>query len=237
MKVLIDPHTHTIMSGHAYNTIDEMTRSAANAGLANIGITEHAPKMPGSCNILYFSNYPVIRREKYGVKRLMGVEANIMDYTGRLDIKEPVINKMDIVIASFHTPCIQPADIKSHTKCLIEVMSNPFVNIIGHPDDARYCIDMEAVVLAAKEKHVLLELNNNSMRPTGPRVGAYENDVRMLELCKKHNVPVIMGSDAHVEEDIANFVNCEKVVAEVDFPDRLIANYDMDLVNTFLNKI
>lgn len=47
MKYLIDTHTHTIASGHAYNTIDEMTRKAAQIGLPAIAFTEHTPKMPG----------------------------------------------------------------------------------------------------------------------------------------------------------------------------------------------
>ncbi|MDD3240993.1 MAG: phosphatase, partial [Lachnospira sp.] len=39
MKYLIDTHTHTIASGHAYNTIDEMTRHAAELGVEYLGIT------------------------------------------------------------------------------------------------------------------------------------------------------------------------------------------------------
>jgi histidinol phosphatase-like PHP family hydrolase len=56
MKYLIDTHTHTIASGHAYNTIDEMTRYAGSIGLLNLAITEHAPQMPGSSSLLYFIN-------------------------------------------------------------------------------------------------------------------------------------------------------------------------------------
>ena len=83
MKYLIDTHTHTIASGHAYNTIDEMTRYAQKIGLANFAITEHAPKMPGSSNKLYFYNLYTVPKEKYGVHRLMGCELNIIDYKDR----------------------------------------------------------------------------------------------------------------------------------------------------------
>lgn len=233
MKYLIDTHTHTIASGHAYNTIDEMTRKAADIGLANIAFTEHAPKMPGSCGKLYFSNYRVLPREKYGVKRLFGCEANIMDYNGKLDLSEGFLKNMDLVIASFHIPCIKPQTVAEHTRGLLKVMENPYVNIIGHPDDSRYEIDIEEVVLAAKEKHKLLELNNTSLKPEGPRSGAKENDLRMLELCKKHGVCIALGSDAHVEEDICNFAYAEQLLEETDFPSRLIANLDMDLLESY----
>ena len=234
MRYMIDTHTHTLASGHAYNTIDEMTRKAADIGLDNIAFTEHAPKMPGSCGKLYFSNYRVLPKEKYGVRRFFGCEANIMDYQGKLDLSDGYLQKMDIVIASFHIPCIKPATIKEHTAVLLKVMDNPHVHIIGHPDDNRYELDMETLVKAAKEKHKLLELNNTSLKPEGPRNGARDNDLQMLDLCKKYDVCIALGSDAHVEEDICNFTYAEELLAEVNFPDRLIVNLDMDLLNSYI---
>ena len=67
MKYTIDTHTHTLVSGHAYNTIDEMAAYAAGIGVTHLAITDHAPKMPGSAGILYFSNMKIIPREKCGV--------------------------------------------------------------------------------------------------------------------------------------------------------------------------
>lgn len=236
MKYLVDPHTHTIASGHAYNTIDEMSKAAAAIGIANIGITDHAPKMPGSSHLLYFSSLFIVPEDKFGIKRLMGTEVNIMDYNGRLDMKNDMLEKMRLVIASYHIPCIEPADKVTHTKGLINIMNNPYVNIIGHPDDVRYQVDMATVVKAAKDKHILLEVNNASLKPEGPRIGAYDNDLEMLRLCKKMDVPVVFGSDAHIAESIADFGNCEKVAEAADFPERLIANCDMDLFNSYLNR-
>ena len=46
MKFTIDTHTHTLVSGHAYNTIDEMAAFAAEKGVTHLAITDHAPKMP-----------------------------------------------------------------------------------------------------------------------------------------------------------------------------------------------
>mgnify|MGYP001658662419 CR=1 FL=1 len=43
---ILDLHTHTIMSGHAYNTMQEMIRSASEKGVRLLGITEHAPAFP-----------------------------------------------------------------------------------------------------------------------------------------------------------------------------------------------
>ena len=232
MRYLIDTHTHTIASGHAYNTIDEMTRKANSIGLENLAITEHTPKMPGSCNMLYFTNLKILPERKYDVNRLFGCEANIVNLYGEVDMPDGLLRKMDIVIASFHIPCVKAGSVKENTRALINAMKNPYIDIIGHPDDSRYAVDMEMVVDAAKEYQTLLELNNSSLKPNGPRQGARENDIKMLELCKKKDVCITIGSDAHIEEDICNFGFAEELLEEVNFPDRLIVNKDIDLLNS-----
>ena len=62
MKNVLDVHTHTIASGHAYNTIMEMAKAASEKGMELIGITEHEPAMPGTCHEFYFLNLKVLIR-------------------------------------------------------------------------------------------------------------------------------------------------------------------------------
>ena len=235
-KYTIDTHTHTLVSGHAYNTIDEMAAYAFQTGVTHLAITDHAPKMPGSAGILYFSNMKIIPRVKNGVRIYMGCEANIMDYEGSIDLKEYGLKGCDVVIASLHIPCIRPGDIGQNTKALIKAMDNPYVNIIGHPDDSRYPVDYEQLVMAAKEKHVLLEVNNTSLNPDGPRQGAYENDIKMLKLCKQLGVCISIGSDAHIKESICNFDRAYKVLEETDFPEELIVNSDYRLYEEYIGR-
>ena len=56
MNYVLDVHTHTIASGHAYNTMREMAKAASEKGLELLGITEHAMAMPGTCHEYYFQN-------------------------------------------------------------------------------------------------------------------------------------------------------------------------------------
>lgn len=235
MRLTIDTHMHTIASGHAYNTIDEMTRSAADKGFTHIAITEHTPKMPGSCAEMYFHNLQSLRHEKMGAYRLFGAELNIMDFKGSVDLPERVYKELDITIASFHTPCIKSGTREQNTAALISVIKNPWINIVGHPDDGRYPVDMEAVVKAAKENNTLLELNNASLKPAGPRPGTWENDRKMLELCKRYKAHITISSDAHIEEDIGNFQYALQLIEEMDFPESLIAGTDYDKLVGFLN--
>ena len=235
MQFLIDTHAHSVASGHAFNTIDEITEEAARKGMTHISLTEHAPKMPGSCHELYFSNLKALTAEKFGIQRLFGVELNILDYTGKVDLPVFLLEQMDITIASLHTPCIHSGSIQENTAAVINAIKNPYVNIIGHPDDGRYPLDYEKVVLAAKEYHTLLELNNSSLKVTGPRTDARRNDIEMLQLCMKHGVSITIGSDAHISEVIGDFDLAVELIEELGFPQELIANSDFAILDMFLN--
>ena len=94
---------------------------------------------------------------------LLGSEVNILDAQGTVDLGQHTLSSMDVVIASLHTPCMKPASKLENTEAYLNVMKNPYVNIIGHPDDGRYEIDYEALVQGAKEYGKVLELNNHSM--------------------------------------------------------------------------
>ena len=72
MKIVLDTHAHTIVSGHAYNTIREMAQMAKEKGLEAFALTEHAPQMPGTCHEFYFQNLHIVPREMYGVRLFMG---------------------------------------------------------------------------------------------------------------------------------------------------------------------
>lgn len=230
MKAIIDLHTHTIASGHAYSTIKENINGAIERGIEILGISDHGPAMPGGTHVFYFNNLKVINREIDKIKILKGVEANIVNYDGELDIDNEILDSLDYVIASLHPPCISFREEDEVTECLIKVMKNPRVNIIGHPDDSRYPINYEELAKAAKENDVLLELNNSSLKKDGFRVGAIENAKKMLEMCMKYRTMIIMNSDAHIYYDVGNFENCETIIEEMNFPKELVLNYSKDMI-------
>lgn len=234
MKDLLDMHTHTIASGHAYSTVREMAAAARRQGLAILGLTEHAPLMPGTCDEMYFCNFKVIRPEKPGLEILMGSELNISDYTGSTDLRQDFLQKLDYAVASLHEPCIRPGTKAQNTAAVIGAMRNPKVIIIGHPDNGGYPLDYEAVVKAAKENHVLLEVNNSSYHPLSSRRHSRENAHIMLDFCKRYEVPVIMDSDAHIDLDVGNHAFSQEVLQEADFPAALVVNNDLALLRSFL---
>lgn len=235
MKYVLDTHSHTIVSGHAYNTMNEMAMAAAKKKLELLAITEHAPAMPGSCGEIYFRNLRVVSRNKFGVELLMGAELNILDKWGRVDLPNHVLEKLDIGIASLHPPCIKPGTLEENTAAYVNVMKNPYIDIIGHPDDDRFPIDYNILVENAKEQKVLLEVNNSSIGHTD-RKGAEEGIIKMLELCKLKNVPVVIGSDAHTDTSVGNYKEAFEIMNQVNFPEELVVNRSVEELKKYLHK-
>ena len=235
MEYRLDSHTHTLASGHAYNTITEMAAAAAQKGLDLLAITEHAPAMPGTAVEFYFMNLKVLPRKMCGIEVLFGTELNILDFTGKIDLPERALERMDVCIASLHTPCIRPGSVRENTDALLGAIKNPYVNILGHPDDGRYPVDYDTVVAAAAEHHVLLELNNHSLDKGCTRANARENDMIMLERCMHYHAPIIMDSDAHWAGDVGNTRNTICLIEEMDFPEELIVNRSVSEYKKYIN--
>ncbi|GMQ60586.1 phosphatase [Vallitalea sediminicola] len=233
MDYILDVHTHTIVSGHAYSTMQEVVDQAAKKGLELIAITDHAPAMPGSAHMFYFSNLGVLPKYINGVEVLKGIEANIINYNGDIDVDTVILKQLDLVVASLHPPCIEFGNIEENTNAIIGAMKNPYVNIIGHPDDGRYPLDYDKIVKAAKEHNVLLEVNNSSMNPNGFRKGT-DNIKIMLEKCMKKNVSIVINSDAHVSFDVGEFGRAIKLIEEINFPKELIVNTSKEKLKRFL---
>ena len=237
MKFIIDTHMHTIPSGHAYSTIREMAEMGKEHGLEAIVLTEHGPEMPGSCMSFYFENTKVLPRERYGIKTFFGVELNILNANGDVDLPERILKRMDLTIASIHTPCFHGEKTKDEvTSAYINAMKNPYVNVIGHPDDDRFPTDYEKLVKAAKETGTLLEINNSSLREENNRVNANENIRTMLKYCKEYQVPVVLGSDSHVDLDVGKFELAEMILKECDFPEELIVSTSLEKIKPFMNR-
>lgn len=236
MEKLLDLHCHTISSGHAYSSLEEMINGAKRNGVKVIGISDHAPSMPGSTHKYFFQNLIVVPNEVDGTIVLKGVEANIIDFDGKVDMTDKEMDHLDYAIASFHPPCIGFGTIEENTNAILEVMKNPKVKVIGHPDDSRYPLDYEKVVRAAKEEDVALEVNNSSLNPGSFRKGAHENVETFLKLCKDNGTKVIFGSDSHISFDVGAFHNCLDAVKKVDFPMELVVNYNKDLINNLVGR-
>lgn len=231
MNIVADTHTHTVASGHAYSTIQENAREAFENGIRMINMSDHGPAMKGAPFLYYFGNMHVIPDTIYQVRIIKGVELNIINYDGEVDLPEYYLKKMELALASFHEICIEPSTVEDHTKAAIKVLSNPYVDILAHPGNPQYQIDIERVVKAAKEYNKLLEINNQSFLV---RKGSEHNCAEIARMCKKYGVRIATGSDAHVSFNIGKFNFVKKLLEEVEMPEDLVITTSVEKMEDYL---
>ena len=235
MKIIADIHTHTIASGHAYSTLQENIEQASLVGLNFLGVSDHTPGMPNTTCEGYFRNLKVIRKEINGIRILKGAEANIIDARGGIDLPYETSERLDYVIASLHDLVIDDMGIIANTQAIIGAMTNPYVKVIGHPDDDNFPLDYRAIASAAKVMGVALELNNSSLAPCSSRSGGIRNAHRLLEECARVGTKIMIGSDSHIWYSIGNFEYALSLLGECRFPHELVVNANRAHFEEFMN--
>ena len=236
MRIIADLHTHTTASRHAYSTLKENIEQALLADLEYLGVSDHTPGMPNTTCEGYFHNLKVIRESINGMRVLKGAEANIIDARGRIDLPPEILSRLDYVIASLHDLVIEDMGIAANTQAVIQAMRNPYVKIIGHPDDSYFPLDYRAVALAAKSSGVALELNNSSLSPHSSRTGGCENARKLLKQCALAGAGIMIGSDSHIWYNVGEFGHALSLLRQVDFPSSLVINSDSARFETFMKS-
>ncbi|MBD7910877.1 phosphatase [Clostridium cibarium] len=236
MNYLSDLHTHSIVSGHAYTTLLENVNYCAEKGIKILGTSEHAPSMPGAPHAWYFGNLKVVPRIINGVTILKGCEANITDVDGNIDLPSEASRFLDYMIASFHEPVFTPMSLEENTKAMINAIDkNPLIEIMGHLGNPSYELDYEALVIKAREKNIMIEMNNSSIAGSS-RKGSSVNCKRIAELCMKHGTKIILSSDAHINFSIGNFDGAIELLNSINFPNELIMNDPNKLISHLKSK-
>ncbi len=236
MKLLADLHNHTVASAHAYSTILENARSAAEKGIAIVAITDHGPALEDSPHPLHFMNYHVLDKTLFGVEMLYGIELNILDFDGKIDLEQPLLDKMDIGIASIHSFVTTPGSMQQNTRAYCKAMENPKVNIIGHPDDGNVPVDFAELARQAQKMGVALEVNNSSLKTAFFRKNTRENLLAMLAECGRFGTYVSVGSDSHFAPAVGELSMAESLLEEAGFPPELVLNTDRERLLGFLAR-
>ena len=161
IKIIADTHTHTIISSDAFSTLLENIHAAKEREIKYLCLTEHVYSvLPDAPKPSYFKSMHALPREFEGIKLVRGVEANIIDYDGKLDMPSDILQWLDWVIASLHTGAIAPATEKEHTRAWLSVAENPDVDVVGHCADPRYAFDIQSVIKAFAKYEKIVEVNN-----------------------------------------------------------------------------
>ena len=224
MKILVDTHTHTIASDHAYSTVLENAAAAARAGLEALAVTDHTPPLTDAPRMSHFRNLRVLDRVIDGVTILRGAELNICDARGGLGVADSDLSDMDLCIASIHTVVYGSPDPAENLRAYQGAMEDARVKIIGHPEDGRAPVDFFALARAARDAGALIEVNNSSLRPISYRQNTRENMTALLRACEACGAHICLGTDAHFAPAVGRFEESLSLLEELHFPEELVAN-------------
>ncbi len=166
-------HAHTTWSDGALS-IRALAEAAIERGLKVLAVTDHSFGL----GIVGGMTPEKVKEQRAAIDQvqkelgdaillLQGAEVEIKA-DGTLDYSDEVLSNLDIVVASLHVSLRQPRE--QVTARLINAIRNPHVDIIGHPtgrmipDREGADLDMDAVLAAAAESGVALELNAHPAR-------------------------------------------------------------------------
>src|SRR6266568_5851343 len=182
------------------NTIHEMAEACLARGYHYLGITDHS-KFAAYAGGLTEEN---LRRQHEEIDRLneefagrlhilKGTECDILK-DGALDYADDVLAELDFVVASIHSNFnLSPEE---QTQRMLRAIANPYVDIIGHPTGrillgrVGYTLDMEAVIDAAIEHGVCIEINAHPSR--------LDMDWRLVKRARDRGMKIPIDPDAHI---------------------------------------
>lgn len=219
----VDLHTHSLMSGHGLNTVSEMATEAKRKGLHILGIADHGPSMEGAPHEGYFWISDKLNDLK-GIKILLGAEVNIINKNGKIDLNDNYLSEQRIVIAGIHDKTPYKGSSEDHTAALVNAMRNKYVKIISHPFRMEFKVNIKKIVEVACSTKTLLELNDQLFEKESKNDGFLEAYTKLVGLCKKSGLPIIIGSDAHVANRIGEDKNVLRVKRLIGLTENMIIN-------------
>lgn len=223
----VDLHIHTTASRHAHNTILEYINQARKLKMKIIGISDHGPENFSTlADLVYFKEMTRLPEVINGVRVLKGVEANIIDSLGSIDIPDRIIEKLDFIMAGLHngTPYKHNSE-KINTQAIIKTIKSGKVDIITHPFVKRdFPLDIKKVSEVACEHGVLLELNLSYLAERRVSAGILESLKIMIGTVRRHRKKIIVSSDAHNIWELADDTMLKKYKKQIGLTDDLIIN-------------
>lgn len=234
MQILADYHTHTKYS-HGKGTIEENVLEAISKGIKIIGISDHGYKHLAygiKLNDIYKMREEIDKlNEKYSnIEILLGMECNILDSYGNIDINDKIIENCDYIMAGYHFAST-PTSLKSmlnhcnnyiiknemakdyNTNAIINAMKNNDIFMITHPGD-KGDVYIEEIAKVAKNTDTRLEINSSH---------GFLNSNQLVKI-KGIGNKFIIGSDAHVPHNVGNFDLAMKIIKEAGVDLSLIEN-------------
>ena len=192
-----DLHMHTTATD-GKDDLETMAAAAHRLGHQYIAITDHSQALAMANGLderralEHAARVRALNGRFEGLTLLAGIECDIL-HDGRLDLADDCLAQLDLVVASVHSHFTQ--DQPQMTDRILRALECPWVDVLGHPTGRRLlkrepaAMDMSAIVTAAAERGVAMEIN---CQPE--RLDLSDTHAR---LARERGVSLIISTDAH----------------------------------------
>ncbi|MDE7431192.1 MAG: PHP domain-containing protein [Lachnospiraceae bacterium] len=241
-----DLHIHTLMSGHAFCTMNECIDMAQNRKLSLIAITDHGPAMEHSAHEGYFKMSKRLPKLIGRLNVLFGCEMNILNSVGDVDLSNETMSELDIVLAGIHTrtPYSETGEAKNTTAMINAMMRHPEINIITHPFRAEFPISVCDIAQAAKEYNVILEINLSLLlRAINSKTDnnfaiVVDKTAELISCIHSEGGSYLINSDAHYSNEIGiDNEQYKTLIAELGILPEYVLNNNINALKSFIPSI
>jgi putative hydrolase len=218
--IQFDLHVHTLFSHCGIHTALEILSRADEIGMKGIAITDHGPALPGGrLNNPFFERF----KSPYpNVKLLKGMECNVADAHGKIDLPQPFKKFIDVVLLGLHPNIPTGQGISAYTDMLnAAIEKNPCVDIITHPNDPNYPVDYRRIARAAKAAGMAIEINNSKILYSRAET---QSAVDLVTVCRDESCKIAVNSDTHAIHELGLDDSVRPILESAGFPPELIVN-------------
>lgn len=219
--ITVDLHAHSSFSLCGLHSVIEMLTYGRERGMTALAITDHGPALKGRVSTTFFDR---LHDPVPGIRLLKGMECNIVDDTGAIDMPPRLLPHCDVVLVGLHPNCERGLGPEKNTDLVVRALDrNPGVDIVTHPNSAEYPLDFDRLAAEAARRNVALEVNNS--KTLLQRVDDHTT-VALIRACIRHTCPIAVCSDAHALQELGDDSAVVPLLERESFPSALQVNRD-----------
>ncbi len=230
-----DMHIHSIRSLCGTMTLGEIVATAASKGLRGICVTDHgmAMEVPRFQFHIFCKRYPDMVD---GVRVYKGIELNVLDETGRLDVPNELIPIFDYIAVGLHPvePLLPDRGAEANTDALLTTLRvNPWIDALAHPTQRSHPLEFQRLLPAMAAEGIAFEVNECNLRYGKTTV---EATAEALAAAVVHGVPIVANSDAHVFHELGEDDHINRVFQMADLDPIIAVNATEETLTAFLTE-
>lgn len=227
----IDLHTHSFFSACGLHTHMEILTRAKALGMKAVAITDHGATLSPRFSSPFYDR---LHNPLEGIRLLKGVECNLVNESGAIDIPLKFLSYLDVVLLGIHFNTPTGLGREAYTKMMLAAIEkNPAIDILTHLNDVNYPVDFKEVIAAATDKGIAVELNNSKTL-----LGRSPDELtrELVATANSLGSRIVITSDMHALEELGSDSSVKHFLDEENYPLNRVVSLSAESAIQFLDE-